>query len=83
MNKAGSMSCAASRQEKVRLVSQGSLTPSPSWYSAFQPAVLIIGEEVSIAGLKIGLAVPFMVNDVLLGFMLLGEKAPRQEYIPG
>ena len=40
----------------------------------------IIGEEVSIAGLKIGLAVPFMVNDVLLGFMLLGEKPQGRAY---
>ena len=40
----------------------------------------IIGEEVTGSSYKIGLAVPFMVNDVLLGFMLLGEKYQNRAY---
>lgn len=40
----------------------------------------IIGEEARASGLKIGLAVPFVVNDVMLGFMLLGSKASNTPY---
>lgn len=40
----------------------------------------LIGEEADGSKCKIGLAAPFMVNDVLLGFMLLGEKDHNRAY---
>lgn len=40
----------------------------------------IIGEEVSGSSYKIGLAVPLIIGDLLLGFMLLGEKPQGRVY---
>lgn len=40
----------------------------------------IIGEEVSASSYKIGLAVPLIIGDLLLGFMLLGEKPQGRVY---